>query len=251
MEPFESFEHAGFTVELHYDEMSEHANPREGDQLGTMVCWHPGYTLGDFQLRGGDGRGSVDAIFETEKGRSDFSSIGTLARYCRTALGAVAVLPLYLLDHSGLSMSAGGNYVGRGDTACGGRDEFGNARGWDTTLVGVIFTTPERVAELCGSADYAPADWAGTPAEWVTKQLEQEVDLYSAWLGGEVYGYTIEDADGDEAGSCWGFLPDVSARDGLEYVREEARSEAEGIRDERARRVREVREGWASARVTA
>lgn len=40
-------------------------------------------------------------------------------------------------------------------------------------------------------------------------QLESEFKLYEAWAVGDVYGYVIEDSDGDELGSCWGFYGDI------------------------------------------
>ena len=77
------------------------------------------------QLRNPDGRGAVDNVFETARGRTSFESLEQVERYLRLALGAVCVVPLYLFDHSGISMSAGSNYVGMGDMASGGRDALG------------------------------------------------------------------------------------------------------------------------------
>lgn len=263
MEAFEVFEHAGFRVELHYDEDGgEYANPREGDQLGTMVCWHPDYVLGDEQIVGDADRGNRGAfrrdkhgaavtVFQSEGGRDDFSSMELVERYLRVARRAIVTLPLYLYDHSGITMTAGSNLVGRGETPSGGRDSWGNARGWDTTMCGFIYTNAERCAELCGTGEdgglYAPDDWAGTPLEWVASQLDVEVRLYAAYLEGQVYGYTVEDDRGDEVGSCWGFLPDVTERDELAYIRAEARAEAESARDYRAKRAVEVVRGWSLA----
>jgi len=62
--------------------MDEMWNPREWDNLGTMVCWHRRYILGD------------------EQGRGDpFKHLAMLNRT------RAVYLPLYLLDHSGLAMS--------------------------------------------------------------------------------------------------------------------------------------------------
>jgi len=257
---FRTFEHAGLRVELGYEEDCSPFNPREAEcNLGTMVCWHPDYMLGDEQLRNGDGRGAVDVPFETERGRTGFESMEVLERYLRIARGAVCILPLYLLDHSGLSMSAGSNYVGRGDTACGGRDAWGNARGWDTTMVGFIFTTAERIRELCGEPQlptdpfYCPRTWpAGhenwpaerTALEWIEAQLKSEVATYDAYLTGECYWYSV--SDGREVlDSCGGFL----GGDGntLDWLEAEARAAAEAARDHRDMRAREVARSWAIA----
>lgn len=46
----ETFEHAGLTVEIHSDEGGEHADPRQYDNLGIMLCAHGRYELGDEQI---------------------------------------------------------------------------------------------------------------------------------------------------------------------------------------------------------
>jgi hypothetical protein len=215
-----------------------------------MVCWHPDYYLGDEQIRNMDGRGAVKDAHE-HSGR--FRSIGMLARYCRIALDAPVVIPLYLYDHSGISMSAGAGLV-MGETPSGGYDEFGSPRGWDTTLVGVIYTTPERIRELCGEPRregdrfYCPPDWKGTCEAWIESQLKIEVALYDSYLRGEVYGYRVllmdepedpdDDPDLDDAehvDSCWGYLPDVTERGDreLHYIQFEAVDAALRYEDDR------------------
>lgn len=240
----------GLTAEVRYEQDGgEHANPRDYDNLGTMVCWHPNYILGDKQLTNGDGRGAVEHRFE----RSDFDSIGGLAEKLADE-GAVCVMPLYLLDHSGISMSAGSNYVGRGDTASGGRDEFGNANGWDTTLCGLIYTTPERVKELCGEgtdgALYCPSGWERTPEEWIAQQLHNEVELYDRYLKGEVYYWCVENGAGDYISSCTGYLPDVGGPYDaeLDYVRGEAHAAlVEAVEEKREEAAREREEATKAA----
>jgi hypothetical protein len=260
----ESFEHAGLRVEIGYEEDASPFNPREAEcNLGRMVCWHPDYMLGDAQLRDGGGRGAVTVPFETAHGRSDFRDLATLERYLRLVDGAVCILPLYLLDHSGISMSAGANYVGRGDTASGGRDSWGNPRGWDTTMVGFIYTTAERIRELCGEPQlesdpfYCPRTWPAdgrsgknwpaerSAVEWIATQLDCEVSTYDAYLRGEVYYYLIKDADGEVLDACGGFLG--GDNDQLEYLQQEAREAADCARQERDRRRVEIARGWALA----
>ena len=242
MEAFERFEHAGFTCELHYDEDGGHADPRDADNLGTMVCWHPEYALGDEQFTSPGGRGYVVTPFDTECGRYP-SSMQALERYLRLMRGALVVLPLFLLDNSGLSLRAGS------PSAC-------DPGGWDTTMVGFIYTTAGRIAELCGAPVrdgdpfYCPRDWEGTAEAWIAEQLDVEVRLYSAFLSGQVYGWVVRDARGEVVESCWGYLPGVDherGQDGLEYLRQEAREAAESEQRYRARRRVETCAGWAAA----
>jgi hypothetical protein len=252
----ETFEHAGLTVRIGWEDYAEPFNPRQYDNLGIMVCWHPDYVLGDEQIRNLEGRGAVEHEAE-HSGR--FRSIGTLARWASVAERAPAVLPLYLYDHSGISMSAGAGLV-LGETPSGGVDEFGSPRGWDTTLCGVIYTTPERIRALCGEpvregdAVYCPPDWEGTAEQWIAKQLRAEVEVYDQYLRGEIYWYAVEDAEGEYLDSCGGFLGggvDADGReiDSLDYVRQEAREAAEGERarlDEAAATEARERAYWAA-----
>jgi hypothetical protein len=240
----EKFTHAGCTITIGTEDWdAEHANPRQDENYGTMVCWHPDYILGDEQVSGS--RGAVENVFETERGRTDFASMEQIERYLRVMRGAVAILPLYLLDHSGISMSAGSNTVGRGDTAIpgGGTDSWNNPRGWDTSMVGFIYTTVADAEKLCGKcrrcdgaeADcplcegtglYCPDDWTGTARGWAVKQLREEVRYYDAYLQGSVYYYTVEDADGELVDSMGGML--VADYEELEsYVKAEAKEAAE------------------------
>lgn len=239
----ERFEHAGLVVELGVEEDGRCFDPRDAEcNLGTMVCWHSDYVLGDFQVRDGDGRGAVSAVFPPDERGRGVRSMRHLERYLELVERAVVVLPLYLLDHSGVSMSCGSNTVGRGDTAMPGnqRDAWGNPFGWDTTMVGFIYTTAERIAELCGrpvregDRVYAPRD---TPAEqsaesWIAAQLRDEVDVYDEWLRGNVYWYSVETRDGELLDSCGGFLGggvdgDGEPLDGFDYCRLEACQAAE------------------------
>lgn len=247
----DTYTHAGLTVVIGMEEDAEFADPRDNDNISTMVCWHPDYALGDEQLTTEEGRGAVkrdhhgsaSTLFQTERGRTDFRDMRVVERYLRFARGAVAILPLYLLDHSGISMSAGSNTVGRGDTACGGSDAWGNPRGWDTTMVGFVYTTAERIEELCGGPRegdefYCPSDWKGTPREWIVEQLRNDVREYDAWLRGSVYWYDVKDADGKTVESCGGYI--VASEEDMKYLRSEAEGEAQAHADWQAKQRAEM-----------
>ncbi len=55
----------------------------------------------------------------------------------------------------------------------------------------------------------ATPEWlklTGVTPENAKEQLEQAIKLYGDWAWGNVYGYTLEDENGEEVeGSCWGF----------------------------------------------
>jgi hypothetical protein len=185
-EAIETISEHGLTARIFYDECGEHADPRQWDQLGTMTCWHPDYALGDEQVETPDGRGYVKNA-APHSGR--FKSLDVLARYISLARGALVVLPLYVYEHSGITISVGkaGDYP------------FDSA-GWDSTNVGFIWTSEKRIAELCGDGEQYRE-----PA-WLTEQLENEVKEYALYLEGQVFYFVIENEEGDVVESCGGFL---------------------------------------------
>lgn len=187
MKPFETYEYAGHIVKLYYDEDAQHVDPREYDgNVGVMLCAHRHYVLGDEQIYGDD----VISVIEQYK---------DIAEYAKKERGATVVLPLGLIDHSGISM-----YVGSGAHPY-------DAGGWDSGQVGVIFDTPETREEL---TDQSP--------EKIEACLREEVEIYDQFLRGEVYGYVVETKDGEHVDSCWGFLGDLD-----EYVKPQANEAAE------------------------
>lgn len=168
------------------------ANPRDNDNLGVMLCWHRGYILGD------DTRNHEHPLKREVGEALERGGIRLAERYLRIVHGATQVIPLGLLDHSGLHMYAGG-----------GSSPF-DPGGWDSGPVGLIFDTAETREEC------------GTQLEHVREALLGEVKVYDQCLQGEVYG-VIEltptgpivetDIDGDttlgiayEEDSCWGYL---------------------------------------------
>ncbi len=219
MEPFESFEHAGFTVELHPDYDS--GGPGEWDNLGDLFSFERGNELQGFAERSD----SVGQSFEAQEKERP----GLTVRYLR-ACGYHAVLFQYQ-DYG----SSGARVLALDD------DD-------DAIATGYIACSFEKM-----TSD-GPVDGDARRA------LVGELSNWDAWVEGRVVGYVVRDTAGEVVDSCWGFYPEDFTReerdrygrptpdDGYEYVRGEARSAAESERDERARRAREVREGWAFAR---
>lgn len=162
-------------------------SPREDDNYGIMFCSHSRYDLGDEQIQEGE-----------------FGSWDEIEEYLVKEREAVIVLPLYLYDHSGISISTR-SFIGRAQ----------HAR-WDSGRVGFVYTTREQIEMLMGWKRLTKSRLAQ-----IEKYLVGEVETYNLYLMGDVYGYSIE-IDGEHKESCWGFF-------GLEYVKEEAMSVAEHI----------------------
>jgi hypothetical protein len=143
-------------------------SPRdEYENMGTMVCWHSRYQLGDEQPKTRDPSEYREELPE-----------GTIT------------LPLYLMDHSGISMRTSG-------FSCP----------WDSGQVGFIYVTLEDVRKEYGDDSKESQDKA-------IKYLEGEVETYDAFIRGRVYGYTLEKlvtceccdhVEPEHVDSCWGF----------------------------------------------
>jgi len=175
----ESYEHAGVSVKIYYDE--DPMSPREWDNLGTMVCWHRRYNLGDDQAP------------------RDYDSVQDLIE----SYDAKVLLPLYLYDHSGITMNVGG---------------FSDP--WDSGQVGFIYVTAETIRKEYGCKRITAKVLAN-----VETCLRSEVGTYDQYLTGDVYEYVV-DEDGRDEDRCCGLF-------GLEYAKEEANDVADWVARQR------------------
>lgn len=222
MSPLETFKVNGYTVEIHLDE--DCSSPREMGAGNFLFLGFPhrGYNIGDETFNPDvavdvceacDGAGYLndDPEDRTEcskcegEGEIRPKGLAGLIEWVKRKYKATLVLPVGMIDHSGVSY-----YIG------GGAHPH-DPGGWDSGTCGLILDTPEVLAER--------GQWGDNddPIDWLTAGMKAEIEEYSAWASGECYGYVIKDRNGDETdGSCWGFI-------GSEYVRQEARSVAASL----------------------
>lgn len=217
----ETFQHNGYTVKIISD--PDPTNPRKDyDHVGRMVCWHRRYDLGDETRRDSPEAflellvEDFDPTFTTrwddkiwlkmvghglsgeeyKRKQAEFNKARTEALW-KIIERHYVILPLALLDHSGLHI-----WVGRGP-------HWSDPGGWDSGQVGWIYCTKKKAREEWGKRkDYL---------EKARKCLEAEVAEYDQYLTGDVWGYVIETPDGEQVDSCWGFF-------GSEYCKEEAKN---------------------------
>ncbi len=114
----------------------------------------------------------------------------------------VMFLSLYLYDHSGITMSTS-------PFSCP----------WDSGQVGIIYATHEDIRKEFGPKGRALVHVSKKAISSAFKLMRQEVEVYDAFLQGDVYGYVILDKKGETVDSCWGFLC-VNGK--LDYVYEAA-----------------------------
>ena len=168
MKPYKTIEFSdGAKLEVFHDEDAE--SPREWDNLSTMVCFHKRYNLGDK---------------EHGYNSSDFDGWEELKEQIVKDHDPIAILPLFLFDHSGLSI-----------VASSGRFRTSDPHGWDWGQVGFIFVSRENALEV----------YSGKLPEQIEKCLLSEVETYDQYLRGEVFWYRLSDAEGEEIDSCGGF----------------------------------------------
>lgn len=193
---------------------------RDGENFGTMVCFHRRYSLGDdhkYENKDDFLRDLyLKAVGNNEQGKQKYESLGERIseqpgtpygsyEYTRAVDDALldeigkqfVVLPLYLYDHSGLTMNTTG-------FSCP----------WDSGQVGWIYVSRENVLDEFGGTRLTTEK-----RERAEDLLRGEVNAYDLYLRGECYGYELYKHDTLED-SCWGFLGrfDEACRDIAEYL---------------------------------
>jgi len=163
----------GHTLKV-YQDLSDH-NPREWDNMCEMHCFHKSYTLGD----------------NTDIDADDYESFNEMvtANFSHGEEGDI-ILNLYLLDHSGISISY---------------DDFGDK--WDSGQVGFAVVTVDTIIKEYGDNSPKSRDMA-------MSCMKSEIDTYNQFLTGAVYGYVIVEKETCNLGheheheidSCWGFF---------------------------------------------
>ncbi|GHV37497.1 hypothetical protein FACS18949_17820 [Clostridia bacterium] len=174
--------HGAYTLKMVYDDYPD--NPRENDNFSTMVCWHSRYMLGDkhdYESRDDFFRDLVEKVCKCSE-IVDFvrleqsEQINLVSQHC-------LIQPLYLYDHSGLTINTTG-------FTCP----------WDSGQIGWAYVSHADIIKEYGAL---------TPEtiEKARHLLNAEVKEYDYYLRGECYGFQLLE-NGEEIDSCYGFLGD-------------------------------------------
>ena len=175
----EAIEHNGHTIQVFQDE--DPMNPRtEFDNLATFVCFHGRYDLGDE---------------EHGYNKDDFISWNDLREQIEKDHDPVVIVPLYLFDHSGLSLASDSSTF----SAC-------DSHGWDWGQVGWAFI-PKNIAHLDDET-----------IETCQKVLQGEVETYGQYLSGDVWCFTAPDGEDDTETICGIFGYDEAVEDAKMHV---------------------------------
>lgn len=178
----ETVEHLGYTIEIHYDEDGSFANPRDWDNLGTIICWHHRYDLSD-KDRPDDGPSGEPTRLCSDYTPSDF--------LCWAKANRAIVENIYMMDHSSISLSTGrGNPYAAYDPG-----------EWDSGQVGFIYVLPETIRK-----EYKVKSINQHIKRRVLDILHDEVKLYGEYVNGEVFFYSIKDSNNEHVDSCGGYI---------------------------------------------
>lgn len=152
-------------------------SPRNWDNLGTMICFHKRYDLGDKHNYSSD----------------DYNSWEEMKQAIIKEENPAVILPLYMYDHSGISIST---------TPFSCR--------WDSGQIGFILVSKKKVLEEFGGKIVT-----AKLKERIEKILEGEVETYSQYVEGDVYGFQIVDEDDNIVDSCYGFYGSDHKENGI------------------------------------
>lgn len=151
---YKEIKHGPLKIRISQDD--DAPSPREGDNCGVMVCWHCRYDLGDkHEFKTPD---DFKAWMVENDGLP----------------GLFVILPVYLLDHSGLYLR----------TSSFSDVDPGR---WDSGQVGWIYMPPERAKKEFQD-----------DKEKILSCLQSEVETYGQYLQGEVFCWEIWDSM-----QCW------------------------------------------------
>lgn len=151
---------------IEQDELLE--DPRSWDNLGTMLCCHRNYSLGDCNSNKETEEQLAEICRKYGKSDEEIDEM-TFAEEVQFILNQdnICGLPLYITDHSGISMQ-----TYRFDA-------------WDSSFVGLIFVEKDfYLAQMCLKDEEG---WK----EKAKETLKSEVETYSDFLEGNVYEWTL------------------------------------------------------------
>ena len=138
--------------ELKIEQDQDPMNPRtDWDNIGTMICFHRNYNLGD----------------KHDYKSDNFEGWGELKEQIESDYKVLMIKPLFLYDHSGITIST---------------SPFGC--NWDSGQVGWIFIDEKKLQSMTG-------DSSGHNETNFEEIIDSEVEVYDKYLTGEVYRYSI------------------------------------------------------------
>jgi len=179
-------EFRNYTIKVEQDDLND--SPRDWDNLGTMVCWHGRHCLGDeHEFADRDMfYWELSGLYPDEY--PEFLTDEQLSRCYKVAAEKNIILPLYVYEHGGITMSTA-------PYSCP----------WDSGQAGFIYVSLEQVRK-----EFSVKRVSKQTRKKIETYLTGEVQTYDYYLTGNVYWYSVEreDTDGEivDVDSCGGFF---------------------------------------------
>lgn len=176
MDSYKEIEYKGHTIKIVYDEC--YNSPEEwGDENLFLVGYHRDFFVDrshktkENKKEGGISEGLAQSIFNNGKYED-----GSINDEAKDYLKKYHIFPLSAYIHSGVRLYLGTHKICQ----------------WDSCQVGLVFASK---------------------SEWKTKAkalkcVEGLIEIWNQYLSGQVYGFQVEDADGEQIDSCYGFYGD-------------------------------------------
>lgn len=208
-------------------------SPRELDEpFGTMVCFHRRYELGDshnytdkddflreryLKTVGNDERGMeryermVNMVWSRKMTGPNPDERAVDNAMLNVISEKYIMMPLYLMDHSGLAMQT---------------ESFHDP--WDSGQVGWIYVSKEDALK-----EFGGEKMTGAIRKKAEDLMRSEVAVYDSYLRGECYGFELY-KNGELADSCWGFIGSLTdvCKDIADYLPEECTGIVEHLEEQ-------------------
>ncbi|ATO48612.1 hypothetical protein P4V86_03655 [Brevibacillus laterosporus] len=152
-------------------------SPRNWDNLGKMVCWHSRYSLGDKHTHDSPRDFLMSLAVDYDESDRDLDELKDY-ELMEIIDPHIVILPLFLYDHSGITMNTTG-------FSCL----------WDSGQIGWIYATKEAFRNETGYTEEEL--FKGGKAK---EMLRNEVKVYDQYLTGDVYGFTFAKIDTEKLG---------------------------------------------------
>jgi hypothetical protein len=184
----ETIDYKGYKITITQDECPE--SPREWSNLGIIAYKHSRYVLGDELIND-----PIEWLCE----KLNLSELAINRIYKKynyvdsdifeylegRFLNKFIALPLYIYDHSGITINTRG-------FSCP----------WDSGKFGWIYTTNEKVKEM---------GLQKSSRGKLIEYMREEADVFDQYLRGDVYCYEIMDGNNKFIDSCCGFYGEETA----------------------------------------
>lgn len=188
----ETIEHKGYTIKIQQDESP--SNPiTNWDGNAKYALFHNRYDLHN----------------DTDLDPKDYSGWEEFKRALVRKYRPLAILPVYMYDHSGQTIRTT-------PFSCK----------WDSGQLGFVFVNKETLKEWGYKSRKGYEKVAGQTLE---DDLRSNVQLYDDYIAGNVWGFEVvnsEDED-DVLDSCWGYYGDAGKEQAIEEAKSFIDSEVE------------------------